>query len=93
LNVENFCSYSEVNLLHAVHFSYDVFSTPHPLKLKCIKGEVLPKTLYEDTLALDGGGGCLVPLRGCCTPGSISSTHMTGGWVGFDEEEVSCLLW
>lgn len=42
-NVENFCSYSEVNLLHAVHLSYEIFSTPLllPLKLKCVKGEVL----------------------------------------------------
>jgi len=58
-NVENFCSYSEVNLLHAVHLSYEVFSTPppSPLKLKYIKGDVLPTTFYEDTLALNGWTG------------------------------------
>jgi hypothetical protein len=102
-NVENFCSYSEVNLLHVVHLSYEVFSPPPPPppKLKCIKDEVLPATFYEDTLALDGwarGARChsMAAVPPGVSPVPIwQEAGCASGlvWVGFGEEVIPYLLW
>jgi hypothetical protein len=43
-------------MLYVYHMKFSQ-PLPPPNKLKCIMGEVLPTTFYEDTLALDGWTG------------------------------------
>lgn len=61
------------------------FSQPpsSPLKLKCMKGEVLPTTFYEDTLALDGWAGCSRCHSVAAVPLGISPVpvRQEAGWA------------